>query len=299
MAISPLAGKPPPAELLIKVADLRDLYFQVHPDPEDPAQRVQFGTSGHRGTSANGSFNEDHILATTQAIVEYRHGRGINGPLFMGMDTHALSLPAQVTALEVLAAHGVDVMFAPDEGKSAYTPTPVISHAILTYNRGRREGLADGIVITPSHNPPADGGFKYNPPNGGPADVDVTGWIQDRANQLLREKLSGVKRVAYTTARYAPTTHGYDFITPYVSDLHEVIDMDAIRAAGLRIGVDPLGGASIGLLGAYKPGVWPGHHGRERGRRSYLPVYARGPRRQDQDGLLLALRYGEPDQAQR
>lgn len=242
MAISPLAGKTAPAALLIDVSKLQAQYYDIHPDPADPAQRVQFGTSGHRGTSSNGSFNEDHILATTQAIVEHRRGQGITGPLFMGMDTHALSGPAQKTALEVLAAHGVTVMLAADD---AYTPTPVISHAILTYNRGRDTALADGIVITPSHNPPSDGGFKYNPPNGGPADVDVTTWVQNRANQLLQEKLHGVQRTDYASALKAPTTHHHDYITPYVSDLKHIVDMDAIRDANLRIGVDPLGGSSI------------------------------------------------------
>src|SRR5215203_5047600 len=182
MAISPLAGKPAPDDLLIDVSALRDQYYRIHPDPSNPAQRVQFGTSGHRGTSSNGSFNEDHILATTQAIVEYRQSKNITGPLFIGMDTHALSSCAQMTALEVLASHSVSVMVAANNG---YTPTPVISHAILTYNRNRTTDLADGIVITPSHNPPADGGFKYNPPNGGPADTDVTKWIEDRANEYL------------------------------------------------------------------------------------------------------------------
>ncbi|MEP6775301.1 MAG: phosphoglucomutase (alpha-D-glucose-1,6-bisphosphate-dependent) [Chloroflexota bacterium] len=242
MAISPLAGKTAPAALLIDASKLQAQYYDIHPDPTDPAQRVQFGTSGHRGTSSNGSFNEDHILATTQAIVEHRRGQGITGPLFIGMDTHALSGPAQKTALEVLAAHGVTVMLAADD---AYTPTPVISHAILTYNRGRDTGLADGIVITPSHNPPSDGGFKYNPPNGGPADVDITTWVQNRANQLLQEKLHGVQRADYKSALKAPTTHHYDYVTPYVSDLKEIVDMDAIRDANLHIGVDPLGGSSI------------------------------------------------------
>lgn len=242
MAISPLAGKAAPAAMLIDVSKLQAQYYDIHPDPSNPAQRVQFGTSGHRGTSSDGSFNEDHILATTQAIVEHRRGQGITGPLFMGMDTHALSGPAQKTALEILAAHGVTVMLAADD---AYTPTPVISHAILTYNRGRDTALADGIVITPSHNPPSDGGFKYNPPNGGPADVDVTTWVQNRANQLLQAKLHGVQRADYKSALNAPTTHHYDYITPYVSDLKSIVDMDAICDANLHIGVDPLGGSSI------------------------------------------------------
>ncbi|MEO8286182.1 MAG: phosphoglucomutase (alpha-D-glucose-1,6-bisphosphate-dependent) [Chloroflexota bacterium] len=252
MAISPLAGKPAPPELIIDVPKLQDQYYSIHPDVSDPAQRVQFGTSGHRGSAADGSFNEDHILAVTQAIVEYRNGKGITGPLFIGMDTHALSVPAQMTALEVLAAHGVEVMVAADDSArkgSAFTPTPVISHAILSYNQGRTAGLADGIVVTPSHNPPADGGFKYNPPNGGPADVDVTGWVQDRANLLLKEKLQGVKRVPYEQALNAPTTHRHDYINSFVGDLREVVDMDAIRSTGLQIGVDPLGGASFAYWG--------------------------------------------------
>ncbi len=242
MAISPLAGKPAPAELLIDVDKLTGQYYDLHPDPSDPQQRVSFGTSGHRGTAANGSFNEDHILATTQAIVEYRKGQGIDGPLFIGMDSHALSGPAQKTALEVLAAHGVTVFLAQDAG---YTPTPVISHAILTYNQGRTGGLADGIVVTPSHNPPGDGGFKYNPPNGGPADVDITKWVQDRANALLQTKLGGIERISYEAARQAATTHQYDFITPYVADLINVVDIEAIRGAGLRLGADPLGGSNV------------------------------------------------------
>ncbi len=242
MAISPLAGKPAPKELLIDVAKLRDQYYQLHPDPSNPAERVQFGTSGHRGSAANSAFNEDHILATTQAIVEYRKGQGIDGPLYLGMDTHALSEPAQQTALEVLAAHGVEVFVAQNNG---YTPTPVISHAILTYNKSRKSGLADGIVVTPSHNPPADGGFKYNPPNGGPADVDITGWVQNRANELLKEKLNGVKRISYEAALKADSTHQYDYITPYVADLGNVVDIESIKSAGLRIGADPLGGANV------------------------------------------------------
>jgi len=244
MAISPLAGKTAPPELLIDVAKLQSQYYNLHPDPANPVERVQFGTSGHRGSAANTAFNEDHILAMTQAIIEYRQGQGIGGPLFIGMDTHALSGPAQQTALEVLAAHQVEVMVAQDGG---YTPTPVISHAILTYNQGRNQeaGLADGIVVTPSHNPPADGGFKYNPPNGGPADVDVTSWIQDRANALLAGKLREVKRIAYEKAYGATTTHQYDFITSYIKDLANVVDIEVIRQANLRIGSDPLGGASV------------------------------------------------------
>ena len=248
MAVSPLAGKPPPPDYpLIDVHALCAQYYSVHPDPANPAQRVSFGTSGHRGSAANGTFNEDHILAITQAIVEYRRGFNINGPLFMGRDSHALSEPAQRTALEVLAAHGVAVFIAPDDGDARYTPTPVISHAILTANRehGWRGALADGIVITPSHNPPEDGGFKYNPPDGGPADTDVTGWIADRANALLAAGNRDVKRIPYEAARAASTTHIYDFLTPYVDDLGSIIDMEAIRASGLSLGADPLGGSSV------------------------------------------------------
>jgi phosphoglucomutase len=241
MALSPLAGKPAPPEILIDVEKLVAEYYSRRPDPGDPQQLVSFGTSGHRGSSQDGTFTEAHILAITQAICEYRAGQGINGPLFLGKDTHALSGPAQRTALEVLAANGVEVFYQHDDG---YTPTPVVSFAIIVYNRGRKTGLADGIVVTPSHNPPADGGFKYNPPNGGPADTDVTGWVQDRANALLRAGNRDVKRVPYEAAMKAPTSRAYDFVMPYVKDLGGVIDMDAVRSAGLKLGVDPLGGAS-------------------------------------------------------
>jgi phosphoglucomutase len=243
--ISPLAGKLAPEELLTDVARLQGHYYDLHPDPSVPEQRVRFGTSGHRGSAADNTFNEDHILAITQAIVEYRTAQGITGPLYLGKDSHALSEPAERTALEVLAAHRVETRPALD---NALTPVPVVSHAILTYNRdrGSRRGLADGIIVTPSHNPPRDGGFKYNPPNGGPAEPDITGWIQDRANALLAEKNRGVRRVPCTAALAAPTTHPYDFITPYVADLGSVVDMEAIRAAGITIGADPLGGAALG-----------------------------------------------------
>ena len=242
MPVHPLAGKPAPDELLIDAARLREQFYTVHPDPSDPQQRVSFGTSGHRGTAARGTFNEAHILAITQAIVEYRQQENITGPLYMGMDTHALSEPAQRTALEVLAAHGVEVFLARENG---YTPTPVISHAILTYNRGRKDGLADGIVITPSHNPPSDGGFKYNPPNGGPADTGITAAIELRANALLQAGNREVRRIPYESALRAATTHRHDFLTPYVHDLGAVIDMEVIRASGLSLGADPLGGASV------------------------------------------------------
>src|SRR5262245_60114397 len=223
------------------MARLEQAYDERKPDTDDPAQLVSFGTSGHRGTPFNGSFTDTHIAAITQAICEYRRAHGIDGPLYMGKDTHALSEPAQRTALEVLAANGVETIVQRDGG---VTPTPVISWAILTYNRGRTAHLADGIVITPSHNPPEDGGFKYNPPHGGPADVDVTASIQDRANALLRTGIAGVKRVPFAKAIHATTTHEQDFVVPYVQDLHNIVDTDAIRAAGLALGVDPLGGAA-------------------------------------------------------
>ena len=243
MALSPLAGKPAPKEILVDLARLEREYYARQPDVADPNQRVSFGTSGHRGSSLRASFTEAHILAIAQAICDYRRGRRIDGPLYMGKDTHALSDPAQRTALEVLAANGVHTVIQANDG---VTPTPAISRAILVHNRGgRTERLADGIVITPSHNPPEDGGFKYNPPDGGPADTDVTRWIQDRANQLLKTGNSGVKRVPLAAAMKAETTHQDDFVRPYVDDLRNVIDMDAIRGAGLKLGVDPLGGAAV------------------------------------------------------
>jgi len=238
--VSPFAGKPADPAKLVDVDALIAAYHDVHPDAADPAQRVSFGTSGHRGSSLDGSFNADHILATTQAICEYRSAAGFDGPLFIGVDTHALSAPALASALEVLAAHDVDIRLAPD-GEA--TPTPVISHAILTHNRSGRPGIADGIVVTPSHNPPTDGGFKYNPPHGGPADTEVTGAIQNRANELLRAGLAGMSRLPYEKARAAATVH--DFVTAYVDDLVDVVDLDTVRGAGVRIGVDPLGGASL------------------------------------------------------
>ena len=238
--ISPLAGKPAPKEMLINVEDLRQQYLDREPDLSDPAQMVSFGTSGHRGTPQKGTFTASHILAITQAICEYRRAQGTDGPLFLGKDTHALSGPAQVTALEVLAANGVEVIIQPNDGVTA---TPVVSHAILVYNRGRKDHLADGIVITPSHNPPEDGGFKYNPPNGGPADTDVTKWVEQRANELLRSRNSDVKRLQYSEAIRAASTHHQDMVLPYVQDLRNTVDMDAIKHAGLKLGVDPLGGA--------------------------------------------------------
>jgi phosphoglucomutase len=242
MALSPLAGKPAPAAMLVDLAALEAAYGAVKPDAANPAQRVSFGTSGHRGSSLSGSFTESHILAITQAICDYRRQQGVTGPLFIGKDTHALSAPAQRTALEVLAANGVTTVVQRDDG---FTPTPVISHAILTHNRGRSAGLADGIVITPSHNPPADGGFKYNPTNGGPADTDVTRWIEKRANELLAGGNAGVQRIPFERALIADTTRQDDMLMPYVRDLRHVIDMEAIRDAGLRLAADPLGGASL------------------------------------------------------
>src|ERR1035438_2886268 len=242
MAISPLAGKPAPKDMLVDLARLERDYYERKPDVGDPNQLVSFGTSGHRGSSLNGTFTEAHILAITQAICDYRSSHGTDGPLQLGKDTHALSSPAQRTALEVLAANDVETVIQRDDG---VTPTPVISRAIIVHNRGRKTGLADGIVITPSHNPPEDGGFKYNPTNGGPADTDVTTWVQERANELLRGDNAGVKRVPFATALIAATTHQEDFILPYVEDLKNVVDMDAIRAAGLKLGVDPLGGAAL------------------------------------------------------
>jgi len=240
--INPLAGKPAPRSLLVDVPRLVTAYYTGIPDPSVPSQRVAFGTSGHRGSSFDGSFNERHVLAITQAICNYRQGQHITGPLFLGIDTHALSAPACASALEVLAANGVDVMLALSD---EYTPTPAISHAILTHNRGRSAGLADGIVVTPSHNPPDNGGFKYNPPNGGPAGGDVTAGIEAAANRFLESALVGVRRVSYAQALRAKTTHRHDFLSAYVADLASVIDFHVIRDAKVRIGVDPLGGAGV------------------------------------------------------
>ena len=242
MAISPLAGKPAPPEMLIDPAQIELEYYNRKPDLNDPDQLVSFGTSGHRGSPIHGTFTEAHILAITQAICDYRKNRNIDGPLYIGKDTHALSGPAQRTAIEVLAANGVVIILQENDG---VTPTPVISRAILVYNRERKNHLADGVVVTPSHNPPEDGGFKYNPPNGGPADTDVTKWIQNRANELILKDNAGIKRMQFAAAMKADTTHPQDLILPYVKDLKNVIDMDAIRTAGIKIAVDPLGGAAV------------------------------------------------------
>ncbi len=246
MKVSPFAGRPAEASMLVNVPRLVTAYYTETPDPAVPAQRVAFGTSGHRGSAFDKAFNEWHILAISQAICLYRERKKIDGPLFLGMDTHALSVPALAGALEVLAANGVEVMLAQGD---EYTPTPAVSHAILTYNRGRKTGVADGIVITPSHNPPHDGGFKYNPPNGGPAEGDVTGWIEAKANEVLEAGLQGLKRIPLEKALRASTTHRHDYLTAYINDLGNVLDMDAIRGAKLKLGVDPLGGAGVHYWG--------------------------------------------------
>lgn len=247
MPIDPRAGKLAEPSMLEDLPRLVTAYYALKPDLSEPGQKVAFGTSGHRGSALDTAFNEDHILAVTQAICEYRREQAIDGPLFLGIDTHALSEPARVSALEVLAANGVEVMIDDQDG---YTPTPAVSHAILTHNRGRRRAPADGIVITPSHNPPRDGGFKYNPPTAGPADTTITGWIQDRANALLADELRGVNRLSYARACAAATTHRHDYLNAYVADLGQVIDFDAVRGAGLKLGVDPLGGAGVRYWGA-------------------------------------------------
>ena len=240
--VHPAAGKQVSPDALANIPRLVTAYFAGKPDAADPAQRVAFGTSGHRGTSFKNTFNEGHILATTQAICDYRQEKGLTGPLFIGIDTHALAEPALASAVEVFAANGVEIMIDKDHG---YTPTPVISHAILTYNKGRTSGLADGVVVTPSHNPPEDGGYKYNPPHGGPADTDATSVIEKRANAYLADGLKGIKRIDYARALKSSTVHGYDYITPYVADLGNVVDLDLVKSAGVNIGIDPLGGAAV------------------------------------------------------
>lgn len=241
MALHPLAGQPAPESILENIPRLVSMYYALEPDLSEPAQRVAFGTSGHRGCSAKHSFNEIHILAISQAVCEYRAAQGIDGPMYLGIDTHALSEPALISAVEVFVANGVEIMI---DDRSGFTPTPVISHAILAYNRGRSEGLADGVVITPSHNPPSDGGFKYNPPNGGPADTAITAWVEDRANELIAES-SGIRRVPWQRALKADNLHRHDYITPYVDDLGAVIDMEVIQASGVHIGADPMGGSGV------------------------------------------------------
>ena len=244
MSLHPMAGKPAPYEILVNVPRLISTYYLTEPDVSDPAQKVAFGTSGHRGSSFRGNFTENHILAISQAICEYRLAQGYSGPLFIGMDTHALSEPALASAIEVFAGNGQDIMIQQGLG---YTPTPAVSHAILNYNRGRTTGLADGVIITPSHNPPEDGGFKYNPPSGGPALTMTTSAIQERANEIIRDGMQDVRRMPLARAMKAETTHLYDYVMPYVSDLRNVVDISAIKASGLRIGVDPMGGASVGF----------------------------------------------------
>jgi phosphoglucomutase len=246
MEVSPCAGKAAEASMLVNVPRLVTAYYTETPDPSVPAQRVTFGTSGHRGSSFEKAFNEWHILAISQAICQHRERQKIDGPLFLGMDTHALSVPALASALEVLAANGVEVMIAQGD---EYTPTPVVSHAILTYNRGRKTGLSDGIVITPSHNPPHDGGFKYNPPNGGPAESAVTAWIEAKANEFLENGLLGLKRIPFEKALRAPTTHRHDYLNVYITDLANVLDIEAIRGAKIDLGIDPLGGAGVHYWG--------------------------------------------------
>ncbi len=254
--ISPLAGLPAPTDILIDISKLQKQYYEIKPDPNNPIQRVSFGTSGHRGSAALGTFNEAHIIAMTQGVIDYRKSQGIDGPLYMGMDSHFLSAPAQRTALEVLAANGIEVYLAKEEGDAQYTPTPVVSHAILTYNKDRKQGLADGLIITPSHNPPSDGGFKYNPPSGGPAGTEITKVIQERANQLLENNNQEVKRIPYEQAIAASTTHFYDFVSPYINDLENIVDLDIIRESGIKIGIDPLGSSNVGywlpLIERYK-----------------------------------------------
>ena len=286
------AGQPAAPGDLVDVAKLVTAYFAVHPDPGEPAQRVSFGTSGHRGSAFTATFNEDHIAATTQAICEYRAGQGIRGPLYLGADTHALSEPAQVTALEVLAANGVHVLC---DARGGYTPTPAVSRAILAHNAPGSAHRADGIVVTPSHNPPTDGGFKYNPPDGGPAGTDITRWIQDRANELLASGLAGVRRIPYARAAAAATTGRFDFLDAYVSALGRAVDLAAVKAAGIRIGADPLGGASVAYWGAIgerygldltvvNPNV-----------DATFRVHDPGLGRQDPDGLLVTVGHGRAD----
>ena len=295
MPLSPLAGLPAPKEMWVDPARLEREYYARTPDPGDPQQLVRFGTSGHRGSPLHGSFHEAHILAITQAICDHRRAHGVDGPLYLGKDTHAVSGPAQRTAIEVLAANGVETVFQRDDG---VTPTPVVSRAILVHNRGRTAGLADGIVVTPSHNPPEDGGFKYNATNGGPADTDVTGAVEARANELLRTGNGGVRRLPYAAALRASCIRPEDFVLPYVRDLENVVDMEAIRAAGVKLGVDPLGGSRAPVLGADPRPLRPRPHRREPGPRPDLLVHDGRPRREDPHGLLEPVRDGAAGRAE-
>ena len=293
--VSPLAGHPAQPADRVDIAKLLAAYYSLRPDPAVPAQRVSFGTSGHRGISFDRSFNEAHVLAITQAICLYRQGHGIDGPLFIGIDTHALSVPAFESALEVLAANGVETLIAKG---GEFTPTPAVSHAILVYNRGRETGLADGVVVTPSHNPPDNGGFKYNPSNGGPADTDVTGWIEAKANAMLECGLKEVRRIPFDRARRAATTREHDFLNTYVDDLGSVIDLDAIRASGVRMGVDPMGGAGVHywarIAEVYKARFDRG----QRGGRSDFRLHDAGLGRPHTHGPILGLRDAAPDRPQ-
>ena len=296
MPISPYAGKPAEPSLLINVPRLVTAYYTGDPDPSVPTQRVVFGTSGHRGSALDNAFNEAHILAITQAICLYRKRQGIDGPLFIGMDTHALSEPAFASALEVLAANGVEVMV---DAMHPYTPTPVISHAILTHNRGRTRGLADGIVITPSHNPPQYGGFKYDPPQGGPADTHVTAWIEQQANAFLADGLRGVRRVSLERARQASTTHLHDYLEAYVGDLPAVMDLEAIRGEPRPRRRRSTGRRQRRLLGCYRRALRPESRGGEPRHRPHLPVYDRGLGRANPHGPLLPVRHGAPGRSER
>jgi phosphoglucomutase len=289
---NPAAGKPVSPESLANIPRLITAYFSSKPDATDPAQRVSFGTSGHRGSSLKNSFNEDHILVTTQAICDYRRQAGLTGPLFVGIDTHALAEPALVSAMEVFAANNVDIMIDESAG---YTPTPVISHAILTYNRGRSEGLADGIVITPSHNPPNDGGYKYNPPHGGPADTDITAKIEKGANLYLENGLRGVASVPYERARKSQSVHPYDYVSPYVSDLGNIVDMALIESSGVKIGIDPLGGAAVHFWQPDRRPLWDTGKRRQQACRSSFSIHDRRLGWKSPHGLFFSLCHGKPD----
>jgi phosphoglucomutase len=296
MAISASAGRPARQSDLVNVPRLVTSYFSDRPDPQVPSQRVSFGTSGHRGSSLARSFNEWHILAITQAICLYREQNGIQGPLFLGIDTHAVSEPAFASALEVLAANDIPVMIA--RGRE-YTPTPAVSHAILNYNKTKPAGRADGIVVTPSHNPPEDGGFKYNPPHGGPADTKSTAFIQERANELLKQRLEGVRRMPFERALRAANTREHDFVNEYVGDLSTVIDVGAIRDSKIELGVDPLGGAGGQLLGSHRRALRFESYGGKRRDRSDFPLYVARPGRTHPHGSIIAVRHASPDREER